>query len=255
MVKAHPQPSKTYNETVCCAGVCMESGAFLRLYPIPYRQLKREQRFNRFDIIEATCWKSEDPRPESHKLDPDSIRVMKQPGSKAKAESSPRLWLPHVSDSLETLRQQNVDESRSLGIIKPDAGSVEFIVSKLSEAKIEEQEAALSVHQQSLLFNDNATAPLPPPEYVFKFRFTSNGKQSEMKLHDWEVQAAYWNFRKMYGESEGLNQLRYKYQEEIPQQNLHLILGTMLAHPRQFITIGLLRSSKLEIVEAQGALF
>lgn len=30
--------------------------------------------------------------------------------------------------------------------------------------------------------------------------------------------------------------------ETIPARNLHLIMGTMLAHPRTFIIIGLLRS-------------
>ena len=32
------------------------------------------------------------------------------------------------------------------------------------------------------------------------------------------------------------------YGETIPARNLHLIIGTMLAHPRTFIIIGLLRS-------------
>ncbi len=51
LVKAYPQPSQKYEETVCCAGVT-EDGRFLRLYPIPYRRLKKEQQFQRFDWVE-----------------------------------------------------------------------------------------------------------------------------------------------------------------------------------------------------------
>lgn len=41
-VKAYPNPSKKYIETVCVAGVT-ESGQWIRLYPIPYRFLAYEQ--------------------------------------------------------------------------------------------------------------------------------------------------------------------------------------------------------------------
>jgi len=41
----------------------------------------------------------------------------------------------------------------------------------------------------------------------------------------------------------------------IPQHNLHFIMGTMASHPRTFIVIGLLRSKlDLEEVSKQGAL-
>jgi hypothetical protein len=46
------------------------------------------------------------------------------------------------------------------------------------------------------------------------------------------------------------------YGEIIPANNMHLIMGTMPAHPRTFIIIGLLRSGldPAEIAR-QGALF
>ena len=33
-----------------------------------------------------------------------------------------------------------------------------------------------------------------------------------------------------------------EYQQNIPERNLHFIMGTMKAHPQTFIVIGLLRS-------------
>lgn len=36
-VKAYPNPSKTYEETVCVAGIDIDTGKWVRLYPIKYK--------------------------------------------------------------------------------------------------------------------------------------------------------------------------------------------------------------------------
>ena len=65
LVKAFPQHSRKYEETVCCAGIT-QSGQLIRLFPIVYRMLPQEQRFDRFDLIEAIITQaSSDTRPES----------------------------------------------------------------------------------------------------------------------------------------------------------------------------------------------
>ena len=43
-VKAYPNPSTKYVETVCCAGVDLPTGEWLRLYPIRYRDLEDNKR-------------------------------------------------------------------------------------------------------------------------------------------------------------------------------------------------------------------
>ena len=46
------------------------------------------------------------------------------------------------------------------------------------------------------------------------------------------------------------------YGEKIPGQNLHFIMGTMAAHPRTFIVIGLLRAGlDPQELAKQGSLF
>ena len=64
LVKALPQPSKQYGETVCCAGVTRE-GHWKRLYPIRFRHLQDGQIFKRwnwvkFDYREPTRDKREE---------------------------------------------------------------------------------------------------------------------------------------------------------------------------------------------------
>jgi hypothetical protein len=48
LVKAFPQHSQKYEETVCCAGIT-DAGQLIRLFPITYRRLSPENRFDRFD--------------------------------------------------------------------------------------------------------------------------------------------------------------------------------------------------------------
>ena len=96
LVKAFPQHSQKYEETVCCAGIT-EAGQLIRLFPITYRRLAPENQFDRFDLIEALITKSSsDPRPESFRVDHDSIRILEH-GKSVSDESKVQLWQPHVA--------------------------------------------------------------------------------------------------------------------------------------------------------------
>jgi hypothetical protein len=55
------------------------------------------------------------------------------------------------------------------------------------------------------------------------------------------VQEAHRQYKRRYAD-QALEQLVRMYGETIPARNLHFIMGTMAAHPRTFIVIGLLRS-------------
>jgi len=38
-VMTYPSPSRKYVEIVCCAGIDLASGSWIRLYPVPYREV------------------------------------------------------------------------------------------------------------------------------------------------------------------------------------------------------------------------
>lgn len=253
LVKAYPQPSQKYEETVCCAGVTVD-GEFVRLYPIRYRHLGEAAKFDRYDLLEVMGERPiQDHRPESFHVDENSIRIIRR-GTNLKPNQKASLWLKAVSPSLEQLRADNREREVSLGIVKPDEGSVRFSCKPASDSTKEDSAIAESLlHQSNLL--DPPLQPLPPPEFGFYYRYLSNGKKSEGRIHDWEVQAAHREFKRKYG-SAAMEHLKTMYQSTIPSQNLHLLLGTMQAHPRQFIIIGLLRTTApLEALKAQGGLF
>jgi hypothetical protein len=73
--KTAPELSRSYYETVCSGGVT-EDGATIRLYPVPYRYLEDEVRFRKYQWITARVARdTRDSRPESHRIDPDSIQI------------------------------------------------------------------------------------------------------------------------------------------------------------------------------------
>jgi hypothetical protein len=253
LVKAFPQQSKAHEETVCCAGISEDGTELLRLFPIRFRRLPKEHQFDRFDLVEMTATKASDPRPESYRVDEASIRLIER--STLASEAKVRIWQPFIAPSLKQLHEDNRASSRSLGIIRPDPGSIKFLVKPAKDANAEDRDLAEQVRQmqQSSLLEDPLT-PLEKPEFAFSYRYTSAGKHEHI-IHDWEVQEAYRQYKRRYG-ADALDHLTRMYGDTMPGQNLHFIMGTMAAHPRTFIVIGLLRSGlDPQELAKQGSLF
>lgn len=256
LVKAYPQPSTKYEETVCVAAVT-EDHRLVRLYPVRFRHLDPSRRFDRFDWIEVEMLKaSDDARPESHKIKEDTITVIRH-AQDSTPEERAKLWLPSVVPSLTALHEAQKTNGKSLGVVRPDPGSVRFKYQPIAKADQEEREAIQDVYraQQSLL--ENRLERLPAPEYAFRYQFTSDGRQHSMQLHDWEVEATYHAYKRRYGSGDRAIEKMVEFYEQIaPAKNLHLIMGNMHRRPWIFIIIGVLRTgADLDRVEAQRELF
>lgn len=235
LVKAFPQHSEKYEETVCCAGVTDE-GRLIRLFPITYRRLAPQDQFDRYDLIEARLTKASDPRPESYRVDHASIRVVER-GNRLSDEAKVRLWQPHIVPSLADLEHERTSTGRTLGVIRPDPGSLHFF---WRDAEQEEQEDSRGV--QASLF-EAPLRPLRPPELTFFYRYTSGGEEHTQSIQDWEVQATYLSYQRQYGSRErALEMMAQEYGTNIPKRNLHFIMGNMAKRQWLFIVIGLLRS-------------
>lgn len=240
-MKAFPQHSTKYEETVCCAGVIEDTGEFVRLYPIRFRRLPDEHRFDRFDLVSMLIEKANDPRPESYHVAEESICLVETDHGLSEA-SKVKLWAPFISPSIEHLQADNKDYGRSLGIVKPDIDSLKFRIRPQAKSDDSDKEVTdLLFKQQSLL--EAPLKRLPRPEYSFVYEYTQDGHPHNLQIHDWEVQAAFHKYKKTYGSEEtALERISHQYQDIIPSHNLHFIMGTMQKRPWLFILIGLLRS-------------
>lgn len=77
-VKAAPEPSAKYGDTVCVAGIRIDEGRaeWVRLYPFPFRWMRKDQRFRKYDIIDVDVHRGgSDDRPESFRPDIDSLKI------------------------------------------------------------------------------------------------------------------------------------------------------------------------------------
>lgn len=240
LVKAYPQASQKYEETVCVAAISADGKEMFRLYPIRYRHLPPTARFDRYDLISFEMERPRDDwRPESRHVDEDSIQIIEK-GSRLSDEARVRLWMPFVAPSLRELMSQNKLAQRSFGIIRPDPGSLRFFARPVGHTNKSDQEVSAALFRQGTLFGD-PLKPLLQPEYSFGYKFASDGYPHEHLVHDWEVQAAYHAYKKMYG-GDALSMMSKEYGDNIPQRNPHFIMGTMKSHPTTFIVIGVLRS-------------
>ncbi len=129
IIKAQPHRSSKYFETVCCAGIGRD-GVWRRQYPVPFRNLPKNQKFGRWDWIEYDWVKpSDDLRVESQKVDPDSIVVK---GKMTKAEQI-KLLNPLVRSSFA----ESNDKGDSLTLIRPK--EIKFKWSKKSQSDLESE--------------------------------------------------------------------------------------------------------------------
>ena len=241
LVKAYPQPSQTYDETVCVAAVSEDGREMLRLYPIRFRHLPPDRRFGRFDLIQMEVERPKgDTRPESRHVIEDSIRILEK-GSQLPANQRIALWRNHVAPSLTELVAEQKINQRSFGIVRPDPGSVRFFAQPIDNDEPEQRDLVKQLFQQQSLLED-PLKPLQKPTYNFGYRFKSDGHDHRCTLLDWEVQAAWFNYQRQYG-SNALDMMKKEYGENIPMQNLHFIFGNQHKRPWQFIVIGLLRST------------
>lgn len=181
-----------------------------------------------------------DTRPESYQVKEDSITILSK-GSKYSPESRAALWLPLVESSLTELLHQQTTNQKSLGIIKPNDGTLVFHHKPINKNS-EDDDLLLGIQNQTQLFQERLT-PLEPLEYSFRYKFESGGKSHNMTIHDWEAQAAYYNFKREYGGTEEALRKMQEVYATINQQNPHFIMGNLGARPYQFMIIGVLRTT------------
>lgn len=115
--------SKKHGATNCTGGLVEASGELVRLYPIPRIYLDYDKRFRAFQRIEANVRKStDDPRPESYKVDPSTIELGDVIETTKRGHAERRRLLEgstHNFDSLEHLKRRCNEDGTSLGIVRP----------------------------------------------------------------------------------------------------------------------------------------
>lgn len=234
-VKTYPIPSAKYDELVCTAGVT-ESGDFIRLYPINFRELDYARKYRKYQWMEVSAEKhtGRDVRKESYRPDSASIRMKGEPlGTDGGSWTTrARYALAKSSESMEELHEKQKVDRTSLGVFKPRTINDLLIVRDSADWK-PSFKAAL---QQQRLWDDRRATKQPPRKipWKFQYQFQCEGnrcKGHQMMIEDWEVGALYWNTVDTGASpEEAADVVRGKFLDELcsSDRETHFFTGTVL---------------------------
>lgn len=236
LVKALPQPSKKYGETVCCAGVTAD-GQWRRLYPVRFRHLAGDAAFKRWDTVTFRHRPPvHDKRAESCSVEEDSISVV---GSMPPRERSQQLDSLILSSVAEAARR-----GQSLALIRPRDTRF-FYKTKSADELTEEREAYARAARQGLLLDKELDA-LEPTPYTFKFEFKDGDGPHTYTNGDWEAHAMFYNgLRRGKTRGEVLDWMDNTFNVEFPSKGMVFAVGNQAKRPQVWQLLGVIRLDEL----------
>jgi len=240
VVRTYPTPAKSGVEVSCTAAIT-DDGKWLRLYPIPYRLLPRDQRFRKYQWVEVTVTKaSKDSRPESHKVKPDSISILSEPlPSDSNWSARKTVVFPLKSHCLCCLEQVRGSQSYpTLGFFRPH--KIEGLIIGPDSATWTASQAALL--RQGHLFEPNNREELEKIPHKFQYKFSCDHASCHghtLMCTDWEMSESWREWRTRYG-LQWETKFRERFEKDMIERfDTHFFVGTLHQHPNRWIVVGL----------------
>lgn len=238
IVKAAPQVSDKYGETVCCAGITLDK-KWVRLYPVTFRTLEDAKKFGRWDHIRFEWVKPKnDNRKESLRINQQSLEII---GELPKRERESFLA------SLEkTSVKEAAENGESLVLLRPRKVH-KFFWEKKNQESIdkEKQTYRFAISQEDLFFTE-VLRPYEPSPYLFKYKYETDDGIRVGTCQDWEVEATFYRWRRLYGEEQALNEMKLVYGERYPEKGMILAMGTHSKYPDTWLINGVLRLDEIK---------
>ncbi|MBB5321182.1 hypothetical protein [Marinobacter oulmenensis] len=255
LAKTYPSPSASYVETSCVAGIT-EQGEMRRLYPVPFRLLKDNQQFQKWQWIEVRTEKARaDHRPESHRVFVDTINCYHRIDTK-NAWCERRHWLAKIPtySSAEEINQAREKCGVSMALLKPASiESLEIQKARNSDWTDDEKVKLIKDQIQGNLFSEHdATKEMHqlrkvPFDFYYNVTYqTPNGiVRDKLKIIDWEACALYWNCVRSHG-PEWQTPFRERLEEKLLRNDLQLLVGNQHRFQSQWLIISLIYPPKID---------
>lgn len=239
VVRTYPTPATKGTEVSCTAAIT-DRGEWLRLFPVPWRYLGAEEQFRRYQWVELTVEKASDPRPESYKLAQNGIKILSAPLSTENGWKLRReIVEPLQAHCLCCLvKKRDSDGHPTLGLFKPK--TIERLI--ISPDDPEWTPAQLAILTQEHLFAERPKQQLEKIPYKFHYKFSCDDptcKGHTLSCTDWEMAEAYRSWRYQY-DDKWERKFRQRFETEmIEKLDTHFFVGTVKAHPKNWIIVGL----------------
>lgn len=250
-VKTYPTPSLRHMETVCVAGVRLDTPQpeWVRLYPIPFRVMGEEQQFKKYQRVTAPLIRrpTHDPRPESYspvieKMQLGSTIDSKNNWSKRRRLIDPLIGATSVCDLIAANRAVKMNEpAPSLGLIKPR--DVHLSIKEGKPWRPKQLEKAKRAATPTLLDEDYIRTELEPMPYELRVKYkceSASCRGHNQAIIDWEVGSAAYNWRNRYPEAELPSRILGNWKSMLTDdKDTHFFVGNQHQHRHSFSVLGI----------------
>lgn len=244
LVKAYPNLSRKYGEVSCIAGLDLDTGEWIRLYPVPFRSLEDRQQFRKYEPIRASVQRrSEDRRPESWRVDADSIETI------APMLSSERGWEarrpvvePAIGEPMCSVRRAQRENGTSLQMFRV-RDVTDLVIEEVERDPEKSRMAEAWAAQGSFLASGEMKQQREALEQIpFRFQYQYQCSDSNCRGHlqsivDWEIVEL---FRKVRDQAEWKALIRKKWLDQMcdDEKDTAFIVGNQHQYPDGFLVLG-----------------
>lgn len=246
-VKAAPEISTSYGETVCVAGVRCDQAkpSWVRLFPVPFAAFHGPGGFKKYDRLRISVTRhppGRDHRPESRRPDLGSVeRLDHLTASNAwRARNEVLSQLPRRS-MCRLIADKGVDR-QSLALVRP-AEVFDLEVEDLRTTEAFSRKEAQALVTQFDLFSETTSPPIElcPVRFRYHYRCDEPGcaGNHHQSIVDWELSEA-WRTWPNEGEADLLDQIRRKWLVEMcgPKRDTQFFVGNQHKSPQAFMVLG-----------------
>lgn len=255
LCKTYPEPSEGYIETTCVAAITPDK-KLIRLFPIPFRYMAKEQVFKKWQWIEVdTITPKKDSRIESHQVMNITSLVTHE------FLDTSKNWLyrmqtiegSKIYTSFDDLYADHQKTRMSLAFFKP----LKIIGLEIEKDKphwTEDEIAKLKGQskQDTLDLGDDMKKALNAPllqkipfkfRYIYEYEHEGQIKQGKHIIKDWEIGMLYLHCRSKY-KDDWQKYFRQKLEVEFLSKDMLFLMGNMKAVPKQWMIISLIYPPK-----------
>lgn len=238
VVKAAPERSQKYGETVCTAAL-FDDGRLVRIYPVPWEAYRRGglEKWTRVRV-RVTTSDERAARPESHKMVGPFVPVASPLKSGRTTPWDARTKLVERATTpggMAEVRAIQGETRKSLAVVKVRELLDFRITAPLSE--IVDQADYRERPQKSITGEPLMTGSrIDKVKHVFRYRWRCWGsccepesagrRYHDMTCEDWELFESFRSWRGRYADEELLAALKNRYFDELGQTELRFFVGT-----------------------------
>ena len=248
MVKAAPVLTRSLDETMCVAGarIAGDGAEWIRLHPVPFRDLATDARFAKYQEMEVELIRPKtDRRPESWTPVPGSIRLGRQLSPEGawadRRDLVSKLYQADMCDLVDANRSGSGPGTKSLAVVRP-ADPPELVITERDADQLAEwRRRAEGAKNRMSLFDDPETSKpdfgVVPWRFSYRYRCARKDCNSHTQtIVDWEA-VALW--RHVRSRPDWQELMRAKFEHQLWRDtDTALFVGNAEQYPTSFLVLG-----------------